>query len=107
MEQRPTKTPNYCKEGCKRQPKSTVALTHSGHVWHLLNILPYTYLLGTGRLDPNPAALAYARLELTALEYWARQDEIILLYLDETVLWRFALPRCGWWRRHQRYHLVR
>jgi hypothetical protein len=49
--------------------------------------------------------LAYGRLELTALEYWARQGEIILLYQDETVLWRFALPRRGWWRRHQRYRL--
>jgi transposase len=28
-----------------------------------------------------------------------------LLYQDETVLWRFALPRCGWWRRPQRYRL--
>jgi hypothetical protein len=42
---------------------------------------------------------------LAALEYWARQGEIILLYQDETVLWRFALPRRGWWRRSQRYRL--
>lgn len=49
--------------------------------------------------------MAYGRLELEALEYWARQDKIILLYEDETVLWRFALPRRGWWRRHQRYRL--
>jgi hypothetical protein len=49
--------------------------------------------------------LAYSRLELTALEYWARQGEIILLYQDETVLWRFVLPRRGWWRRRQRYRL--
>jgi DDE superfamily endonuclease len=49
--------------------------------------------------------LAYARLELAALEYRARQGEIILLYEDETVLWRFALPRRGWWRRAQRYRL--
>jgi len=49
--------------------------------------------------------LAYGRLELEALEYWARQGEIILLYQDETVLWRFALPRRGWWRRSQRYRL--
>ena len=49
--------------------------------------------------------MAYGRLELEALEYWARQGEIILLYQDETVLWRFALPRRGWWRRHQRYRL--
>jgi hypothetical protein len=39
------------------------------------------------------------------LEYWARQGEIVLLYQDETVLWRFALPRRGWWRRSQRYRL--
>jgi hypothetical protein len=49
--------------------------------------------------------LAYARLELAALEYRARQGAIILLYEDETVLWRFALPRRGWWRRAQRYRL--
>ena len=28
-----------------------------------------------------------------------------MLYEDETVLWRFALPRAGWWRRAQRYRL--
>lgn len=44
-------------------------------------------------------------IELEALHYWAHQDEIILLYEDETVLWRFALPRRGWWRRRQRYRL--
>ena len=49
--------------------------------------------------------MAYGRLELEALEYGARQDEIILLYQDETVLWGFALPRRGWWRRSQRYRL--
>ena len=35
----------------------------------------------------------------------ARRNEIILLYEDETVVWRFALPRRGWWRRGQRYRL--
>jgi transposase len=59
----------------------------------------------TGRLDPKPAALAYASLELAALEYQARRGEIIVLYEDETILWRFALPRLGWWRRAQRYRL--
>ena len=49
--------------------------------------------------------MAHGRLQLAALEYWARQGEIILLYQDETALWRFALPRRGWWRRHQRYRL--
>ena len=34
-----------------------------------------------------------ALLELAALEYQARRGEIILLYEDETILWRFALPR--------------
>jgi hypothetical protein len=43
--------------------------------------------------------LSYASLELAALEYRARRGEIILLYEDETILWRFALPRAGWWRR--------
>jgi transposase len=45
-------------------------------------------------------------LELAALEYRARQGKIILLYEDETVLWRFALPRAGWWHRTaQRFRL--
>jgi hypothetical protein len=64
-----------------------------------------SYCRPTGKLEPNPADLAYGRLELDALEYWARQGEIVLLYQDETVLWRFALPRRGWWRRRQRYRL--
>jgi transposase len=64
-----------------------------------------SYCRPTGKLEPNPADLAYGRLELEALEYWARQEEILLLYQDETVLWRFALPRRGWWRRSQRYRL--
>jgi hypothetical protein len=28
-----------------------------------------------------------------------------LLYADETIVWRFALPRLGWWRKAQRYRL--
>jgi transposase len=28
-----------------------------------------------------------------------------LLYADETILWRFALPRAGWWRKAQRSRL--
>ena len=59
----------------------------------------------TGRRDPTPADLASASLELAALEYRARRGEIVLLYEDETILWRFALPRLGWWRRAQRYRL--
>jgi transposase len=39
------------------------------------------------------------------LEYQARRGEIILLYADETVVWRFALPRAGWWRKAQRVRL--
>jgi transposase len=27
------------------------------------------------------------------------------LYADETILWRFALPRAGWWRKAQRSRL--
>jgi len=43
---------------------------------------------------------------LAALEYRARRGEIILLYEDETILWRFALPRVGWWHgKAQRYRL--
>ena len=59
----------------------------------------------TGRLDPDPADLAYGSLELAALEYQARRGEIILLYEDETILWRFALPRAGWWRKTPRVRL--
>jgi transposase len=60
----------------------------------------------TGHLAPDPAALAYASVELAALEYQARRGEIILLYADETILWRFALPRAGWWHgKAQRYRL--
>jgi hypothetical protein len=50
----------------------------------------------TGRLEPNPADVAWAQLALAALEYRAHQGQIILLYEDEPVLWRFALPRQGW-----------
>jgi hypothetical protein len=70
-------------------------------------ILPLflSYCRPTGRLDPSPADLADGALELAALEYQARRGEIILLYEDETILWRFALPRLGWWRRAQRARL--
>src|SRR5262244_3091108 len=64
-----------------------------------------SYYRPTGRLDPNPADLAYGSVDLAALESRARQGEIILLYEDETVLWRFALPRAGWWRKAQRARL--
>src|SRR5262249_44904349 len=64
-----------------------------------------SYCRPTGRLNPTPAGLAYGSLELAALEYRARRGEIILLYEDETIVWRFALPRLGWWRRAQRYRL--
>src|SRR5207245_8457708 len=64
-----------------------------------------SYCRPTGRLDPAPADLAYGSLELAALEYRARRGDIILLYEDETILWRFALPRLGWWRRAQRPRL--
>jgi hypothetical protein len=64
-----------------------------------------SYCRPTERLAPNLADLAYASLELAALEYRARRGEIIILYKDETLLWRFALPRLGWWRRAQRYRL--
>ena len=64
-----------------------------------------SYYRPTGRLEPHPADLAYGALELAALEYQARRGEIILLYEDETVLWRFALPRAGWWRKTPRVRL--
>jgi hypothetical protein len=64
-----------------------------------------TYCRPTGRLDPTPAALAYSSLALAALEYQARRGEIIFLYEDETILWRFAMLQAGWWRRTQRSRL--
>jgi hypothetical protein len=64
-----------------------------------------SYSRPTGRLDPHPADLAYAALDLAALEYRARRGEIILLYEDETIVWRFALPRAGWWRKARRTRL--
>ena len=64
-----------------------------------------SYCRPTGRLDPTPADLAYGSLALAALEYRARRGEIILLYEDETILWRFALPRAGWWRKTPRVRL--
>jgi len=54
-----------------------------------------SYSRPMGRLDPTPADLASASLARAALEYRARRGEIILLYEDETILWRFALPRVG------------
>jgi hypothetical protein len=56
-------------------------------------------------LDPNPAALASGSLALAALESQARRGEIIVLSEDDTILWRFALPRAGWWRTAQRARL--
>src|SRR5215813_4732868 len=64
-----------------------------------------SYYRPTGRLDPNPADLAYGSVDLAALEDRARRGEIILLYEDETILWRFALPRAGWWRTAPRPRL--
>jgi hypothetical protein len=63
------------------------------------------YCRPTGRLDPTPADLAYGSIDLAALEYRARRGEIIVLYEDDTILWSFALPRLGWWRRAQRPRL--
>jgi len=59
----------------------------------------------TGRLAPDPAALASGSLALAALESRARRGEIIVLEEDDTRLWRVALPRAGWWRTAQRARL--
>jgi hypothetical protein len=64
-----------------------------------------TYCRPTGRLAPTPADLASGSVDLAALEYRARRGEIIVLYDDETLLWRFALPRVGWWRKAPRARL--
>ena len=39
------------------------------------------------------------------MEYRARRGEIILLYEDATIVWRFVLPRAGWWCKVRRYRL--
>ena len=64
-----------------------------------------SYCRPTGRLDPDPAELAFAHLDLAALAERTRRGEIILLDEEETTLWRFALPRRGWWRRATRARL--
>jgi len=74
------------------------------HPWRLKkNAL--SYCRPTGCLDPKPADLADGSVDLAALEYRARRGEIILLYADETIVWRFALLHRGWSRRIQRYRL--
>ena len=40
------------------------------------------------------------------MEYQARRGEILVLYEDETGVWRFALPRAGWGRKAQRVRLL-
>ena len=59
----------------------------------------------TGRLEPAPAARAYGSLALAARESQARRGESILRSEDETLRWRFALPRAGWWRNTPRLRL--
>ena len=90
--------------------RTRVGPTHRGASWARKYPLcikknALSYCRPTGQLTPSSADLAYASIDLAALEYRARHDEIILLYADETVLWRFALPRAGWWRKAQRYRL--
>ena len=53
-----------------------------------------SYYRPTGRLDPNPAALAYASIELAALEYQARRGEMVdMQYLTpERVEVHYLLP---------------
>jgi hypothetical protein len=58
-----------------------------------------------GRLDPTPTALASGSIDLAALASRARRGESIGLAEDETILWRFALPRAGWWRTAPRVRL--
>ena len=92
------------------RPRDGVSASNRCPAWPGERPLPLkknalSYCRPTGKLAPNPADLAYAHLQLAALEWRARQGEIILLYEDETILWRFALPRRGWWRRAQRYRL--
>ena len=40
------------------------------------------------------------------MEYRAQRGEIIVLYEEETIVWRLALPRAGWWhRKAQRFRV--
>jgi hypothetical protein len=55
-----------------------------------------------GRLAPPPADLASGAVARAALEERARQGERLRLAAEATLLWRFALPRAGWWRRAPR-----
>jgi transposase len=55
---------------------------------------------------PPPLTSPLPLSTFAALEYRARRGEIILLYEDETIVWRFALPRAGWWRKAQRARLL-
>ena len=64
-----------------------------------------SYYRPTGRLHPTPADLASGSIDVAALEYRARRGDIIVLYEDATILWRFALPRAGGWRTAQRARL--
>lgn len=59
----------------------------------------------TGRLNPDPHELAQARIELAELQKQAQQGNLIWLYEDESIVWRFALPRAGWWHKEPRYRL--
>ena len=43
---------------------------------------------------------------IARLHEQARRGPSILLYEDETILGRFALPRAGWWRTANRSRLA-
>lgn len=53
-------------------------------------------------MPPNEEEIKKAKLELDELKKKADHGEIVLLFEDETVLWRFPLPRAGWWVKETR-----
>jgi putative transposase len=74
----------------------------------LRNILKkngFSYYRPTIELGADQQELARARTEIDELKTRAKRGEIILLFEDETIVWRFALPRAGWWYKDKRYRI--
>jgi transposase len=65
----------------------------------------FNYYRPTIELGANPEEIARAKEEIEELKKRAEQNEIILLFEDETTVWRFALPRAGWWYKDQRFRV--
>ena len=53
-------------------------------------------------MKADPEKVEKAKLEIAQLREKSLSGEIALLFEDETVMWRFALPRRGWFKREKR-----